>query len=455
MNKASYIFLFVLLPSILFSQLNWVNSFQEGFLTGPRDFTTNEDGSIYVGGYLFDDTQTRNVMLLKIDELTGDSIKLSACAGAGSCDNRNDILSLVTGANGLIYSSGSRAIGDGHYFARLNNTNGLDLDWINEDLFGNDLHQINQLISVEDGIIAIGVFATFRYNVIKFDYEGNILWNRSIMVSDNGTEPKANLLPNGTLAMLYKDQLGQDRSTLSFIDSEGEISQTIQIEGSHFISCPTHNNEVLIVEYIEDFAERWALSRYALNEEKRTLIEAFDPSLYPRLMVSDNTGNIFIEGEIEDTSDKEGSKLTKYSGKGELISSIVYFDDESDIYFSKMKLSEDQKFVLLMGEKESNEVIMMSIGTDFNVAIQDAQSTHDFKLFPNPTTNRITIITDFGKLINSPNYVIHDCLGREIMTGSITSPKMQIDLANFKSGIYILSVLDKDRIIQTTKFNIH
>ena len=67
-------------------------------------------------------------------------------------------------------------------------------------------------------------------------------------------------------------------------------------------------------------------------------------------------------------------------------------------------------------------------------------STHTkepfFTLYPNPTKGNLTIEGSSGYL----QMYIHDLVGREVMTYSLTPSKKTIDVSNLPSGIYIVTV---------------
>ena len=65
--------------------------------------------------------------------------------------------------------------------------------------------------------------------------------------------------------------------------------------------------------------------------------------------------------------------------------------------------------------------------------------THnEINIFPNPTTNQITVKTD-TKLIGS-NYTVYDYNGKGVLTGKINSENTKIELGNLSVGIYLFSV---------------
>ena len=65
--------------------------------------------------------------------------------------------------------------------------------------------------------------------------------------------------------------------------------------------------------------------------------------------------------------------------------------------------------------------------------------TSDYiSIFPNPTTSIITVKSSL-ELIGK-EYIIYDQLGKEVMSGIITSEETEIDLSNISEGVYLFKV---------------
>jgi PKD repeat protein len=65
----------------------------------------------------------------------------------------------------------------------------------------------------------------------------------------------------------------------------------------------------------------------------------------------------------------------------------------------------------------------------------------NFKFYPNPTTNQITIKVD-NQLLGSV-YTIYDTIGKSVINGEISSELNVIDLGNLSNGVYIIEVASK------------
>ena len=65
----------------------------------------------------------------------------------------------------------------------------------------------------------------------------------------------------------------------------------------------------------------------------------------------------------------------------------------------------------------------------------------DFSLYPNPTDGKLTVEGVTGHL----HIYIHDLVGREVMTYSLTPSNKTIDVSNLPSGMYVVTVQGEDK----------
>lgn len=71
-------------------------------------------------------------------------------------------------------------------------------------------------------------------------------------------------------------------------------------------------------------------------------------------------------------------------------------------------------------------------------------------VYPNPTTSLIKLnIQNYG--LENLNYELFDINGRQIQKQKITSTETPIQLENLASAIYMLQVLDKNKLLKTFK----
>jgi hypothetical protein len=85
-------------------------------------------------------------------------------------------------------------------------------------------------------------------------------------------------------------------------------------------------------------------------------------------------------------------------------------------------------------------------------SVEDNSLKHSsLKVYPNPASRYLTIDTE-NIQINKINYAILNSLGQNILSGQLEIEKEKtIDVSNLKSGIYLLNIHDKTKIL-TSKF---
>ena len=70
--------------------------------------------------------------------------------------------------------------------------------------------------------------------------------------------------------------------------------------------------------------------------------------------------------------------------------------------------------------------------------LDEIQSKINYSISPNPTTSKITVKSSL-ELIGK-EFTIYDQLGKEVMSGLITSEETEIDLSNISEGVYLFKV---------------
>jgi endoglucanase len=67
----------------------------------------------------------------------------------------------------------------------------------------------------------------------------------------------------------------------------------------------------------------------------------------------------------------------------------------------------------------------------------DSFTTSKVKLYPNPTSNSITIK---GEKNMNQSFSIFDQMGREVLKGKLNGNATEVNLSNFSNGIFILKI---------------
>ena len=129
------------------------------------------------------------------------------------------------------------------------------------------------------------------------------------------------------------------------------------------------------------------------------------------------------------------------SSNGLLIENPLYSTGQS--YCSH--LSSNQSGTIFIGERsilpygggyyQLNNGVSKYVGTN---NLDEIQSKINYSISPNPTTSKITVKSSLE--LNGEEYIIYDQLGKEVMSGIISSEETEIDLSNISEGVYLFKV---------------
>ncbi len=73
-------------------------------------------------------------------------------------------------------------------------------------------------------------------------------------------------------------------------------------------------------------------------------------------------------------------------------------------------------------------------------------------VYPNPTTNNITLAVANMATDEELNVIITDALGRKVYQGNLTrTSNLQVPFTNLDAGIYILNAYVKNELVQSNK----
>jgi hypothetical protein len=99
--------------------------------------------------------------------------------------------------------------------------------------------------------------------------------------------------------------------------------------------------------------------------------------------------------------------------------------------------------VITQGIQQPYEIYLISgIGNEKDVQLITA--------FPNPTSSTIKIVIQDIK-IDGLNYKLYDLLGKEILSGDITSNQTEVDLNNLMPAVYFIKVFRYNSTIKYFK----
>ena len=89
----------------------------------------------------------------------------------------------------------------------------------------------------------------------------------------------------------------------------------------------------------------------------------------------------------------------------------------------------------------ATQMIVITQGARADTTTLYSYTRVDFSLYPNPTKGKLTVEGVTGYL----QIYIHDLVGREVMTYSLTPSKKTIDVSNLPSGMYVVTVQGEDK----------
>lgn len=96
---------------------------------------------------------------------------------------------------------------------------------------------------------------------------------------------------------------------------------------------------------------------------------------------------------------------------------------------------------LLLGTSVWNDVVSQSFET-INTDVQSFIKTNDIevKVYPNPTSDFVVVSTN--KVLEG-RFKLNNIFGKTLMEGEINDEKEKINLLEFRTGIYIITLYDE------------
>lgn len=434
--------------SILFSQNEWNFGYINQFTTSPRDISIDETGNVLVGGYHLGADRTN--FLLNVNIENGDSLNNAICESGVFCDMRNDILHVATSNDGETFVAGNLSRGSTDYVAKLKNTESLDIEWIRDDLLAEKVHHIHELITISDGLIIIAVLSDFQHTLIKFDFNGNILWTKDLLVTPISAPIDESILmslPDNSLVIWYKNG---DRHFMSRITSDGQPIWEKQVN-SGIVSLTVNNaGEIISVETEQDFLDPpFLIKKYSIEDGGVTTLNSDCQARGARKIKSNENGDLFVGGTYRDAATREdGLELIKLDSDGNFIWRETFLDPSYEDAFKDMAVSKSGQVVLLSTRSYPDVFTQRDLGLISVNGNKTSTSTNSIKqriptnIFPNPGSNQITV--EFFDGFYESRYQVFDVHGQVIQKGNLIFQKQNIDISTFKSGVYFIRITNED-----------
>ena len=155
----------------------------------------------------------------------------------------------------------------------------------------------------------------------------------------------------------------------------------------------------------------------------------------PLLLCSDSA--VFAEyyglvpfGQFNRNLSNKSEYLVLVDAWGNIIDEVRYFDD--DLW--PWEADGEGAFLQLIDLDLDNSLPESWTAGYSIVTVPENKSSEGFWLFPNPASNRITIVGAQG------DYRIANVLGQTMMTGSLNKESQQVDISQLPAGIYFVTV---------------
>jgi len=127
----------------------------------------------------------------------------------------------------------------------------------------------------------------------------------------------------------------------------------------------------------------------------------------------------------------------------------TYYDETSDhITYLNNGETGPANFQITIKE-ETNPTNAVTYSFDTETLINEIDNSSIFSIFPNPAKDFITFETD--EYFKRNQIIITDLLGKIVFKNNVMLKKQIMDISNFQSGIYFVSILKNHKIIETKK----
>nr|MBS0037067.1 Omp28-related outer membrane protein [Saprospiraceae bacterium] len=104
--------------------------------------------------------------------------------------------------------------------------------------------------------------------------------------------------------------------------------------------------------------------------------------------------------------------------------------------------------VIAFVQGASGEVYNSDMGVQTASSVNTREKRQDFKLFPNPATDKVTVET-FGS--HTKTITVYNLLGATIYTNTFSGNQYELPVSNFHRGVYLVRVESKNVPARTTR----
>jgi hypothetical protein len=91
----------------------------------------------------------------------------------------------------------------------------------------------------------------------------------------------------------------------------------------------------------------------------------------------------------------------------------------------------------------------LDVKINYTAAVKEVKNNVSFNVFPNPANDQINVALQGTGNDNTVRLI--DVLGNVVFEERMTGAKKQLDVSNYKNGVYILSVYNNGNLLQTKR----
>ena len=101
---------------------------------------------------------------------------------------------------------------------------------------------------------------------------------------------------------------------------------------------------------------------------------------------------------------------------------------------------------------EDNQVTFSNNGGCVTTSLKEYVDKNDLKIYPNPTSNKLYVELEHP---TRTKVSLFDISGKEVYSSFINQSKSIIDVSSYKSGLYLVKVIDENGISKSKLISIH
>ena len=438
--------LICLFASTIQGQIIWSKKYDFQGSTTSRALIETQNGELLIGGYTFStqSSGSRNLFMLKINGSTGDSLKLEKCPSGPSCNDRSWIEHLFESPKGELLSFNETYYPPCAYLSK--HTTGIDIEW-GSPLCIDTIHYVNAVQTFADGFVFAGQFSLNDFILQKRDYSGKKIWSRRIKVREIGMQPQLVALPDGKVAILYRDGLNSGQTYLECFDKDGKSLWRNLTGGIFHLASNPKAPFIYTIEGVRSNFNSFLVKKLsALNGQTLWESSREDRNFSPTSLGIDTSGQIFVGGNlyIPDFSPaKAFLALTKFDANGKFLWRN-YYEQPGFIGFQKMLLTKKEDLVFLLWGETPNGFKLVKMNKEgLSTSLDNPREELSIQTFPNPVKDAFFIRSQ--QLVDRAlNYQILATDGKRLSQGLVSNDLQKVDVSNFPKGIYFLIFTDEN-----------